>query len=294
MRCFLAVSLAAASGLATAQSTPPPSPAATAVVNTMAATRDPQRGFTRLRLSLTSDEPTGEVVRIAGAAVCSTSVCYEAAVPSSVKISNTADGTSTTLADLEVPYAEIGTVRFKSVAGAGALQGSVALAQVLKLEPDFAGYDIMVVVRKRPDGAAGVAYEPMAAASNYLGREEATSIYYNPKFATTVKLPFGTSIAFPAGAYRSPQIFVAAVDDTGDPFPLLDLYPPVALIKPATVRMSRIERAPTAWIPGQPAPTPAPKSASPDGSIPSQTQARPAPTTFSFEVSSTGVIRGTP
>jgi hypothetical protein len=288
------VSLAAASGLATAQSTPPPSPAATAVVNTMAATRDAQRGFTRVRLSLTSDEPTGEVVRIAGAAVCSTSICYEAAVPSSVKISNTADGTSTTLADLEVPYAEIGTVRFESVARPGVLQGSVALPQALKLEPDFKGYDILVVVRKRLDGAGGVAYEPIAAASNYLGREEATSIYYNPKFATTVKLPFGTSIAIPAGAYRSPQIFVAAVDDTGDEYPFVDLYPPVVLAKPATVRMSSIERAPRTWIPGQPPPTPAPKAASPDGSMPSQTQARPARTTFSFEISSTGVIRRTP
>jgi hypothetical protein len=295
MKRLFSASLAAVSCLAQAQSTIPPLPATTVVVNAMAALAGrPREGFTRLRLGLTSNEPSAnQVVRLAGVALCSTSVCYESAVPGSVKMSSTADGTSTTIADLEMPYSEIDTVRFKSVAGPGVLHGSIALPQALKLEPGFKGFDIMVVVQKRPDGAAGAAYEPIAAAANYL-QPEGTSIYYNPKFATTVKLPFGSSIAIPAGALHSPRIFIAAVHDTGDEFPLLDIYPVVRLAKAATVRISTIERAPKALISGQPPPTPAPKAASPGGSMPSQVQTLRAPTTSSFEIFSTGVIRRSP
>ena len=204
----------------------------TTTVNTLAPSAVPREGFTRLRVSLTFDEPTTkEVVRLAGLAVCSKSACYEAGLPSSATLSNTSSGAATMIAELEVPVSDITSVRFKSVAGQGVLQGSVALADTLKLERDFKGGDVLVVVRKR-----GGDYVPAAAAANYF-HPEGTTVFYNPRFATTAKLPHGVLLSIPAGALASPQVFLMTAHDTGDRLPLVDIFPIVKLLKPAKVTM---------------------------------------------------------
>jgi hypothetical protein len=295
MKRVVAAWLAALGCFAQAQPTTHSLHAATQVVNTLDGAGSPREGFTRVRLSLTSNEETAaEVVRIAGVALCSTTVCYEAATLSTAQISSTAAGTSTAIADLEVPHSSISSVRFKFVAGPGVLHGSITLPQTLNLEPDFKGGDVLVVVQQRPNGGARPTYEPVAASANYL-QSEGSSIYYNPKFATSAKLPLATSITIPAGAYPAPQVFVAGVHDTGDEFPLVDLFPAVKLAKPASVHLSTIVRAPKALVSNQATPTPALKAAPPGGTAPlqpqSQAQASVAPTTSNFETFQTGVMR---
>lgn len=231
---------------------------------------------------------------MAGVALCSTTVCYEATAPSTAQISSTAAGTSTAIVDLEVPHSSISSIRFKFVAGPAVLHGSITLPQALNLEPDFKGGDVLVVVQRRPNGGARATYEPVAAAANYL-QPEGSSIYYNPKFATSAELPLGSSITIPAGAYPAPQVFVAGVHDTGDEFPLVDLSPAVKLTRPASVQLSTIVRAPKALDSNQVRPTPALKAASPGGAAPLQLQSQAdvsiVPTTSSFETFQTGVMR---
>lgn len=286
MRRILAATLAAVSCFVQAQSAAP-TPTAAMVVNTLMPNAAPRAGFTRLRLSLTSNEVSGrEVVRLAGIALCSTSVCYESAAPSSVTISNTGDGTSTVVAELEVPFSDIVSVRFKTVGGQGVLQGTIGLPETLKLERGFQGGDVLVVVQKR----GRVGYEPAAAAANYI-QSEGTSFYYNPKFATTVKLPHGVSVAIPAGAFGAPQVFIAGVHDTGEDYPLVDIYPAVKLAKPATVHMPVMARAAKPLLSNQSPATPSLNSAPPGGGLASQAQAARAATAATVEINATGVVR---
>lgn len=203
-------------------------------------------------------------------------------------LSTTSSGSSTTVAELEIPFSDIVSVRFKSVGGRGVLQGSVALPEALKLERGFSGGDVLVVVQKR-----GAGYVPVAAAANYL-QSEGTSFYYNPKFGTTVKLPHGVSVSLHTGALRTPQVFVVGVHDTGDEYPLVDIYPVLKLAKPATVKLPAIERAARALQSNQSPPTPSPKPAAPAGGLASHAQAARAGSSAIIEINTTGVVRRTP
>lgn len=266
---ILAATLAAATCVVQAQTTP--TPTATTVVGTLAASATPRDGFTRLRLSLTSNEvSSSETARLAGIALCTTSVCYESAAPSTVTVSSTVNGTSTTVAELEVPYSDIESVRFKSAAGQGVLQGSIALPVTLKLEKGFKGGDVLVVVQKR-----GASYVPVAAASNYV-QPEGTTFFYNPKFATKVALSHGVTLTIPAGATAAPHVFLAGTYDTGDDYPLVGIYPPVQLAKPAKVELPPITRAEVATLSNQAPRTSRPQAVPPGGTLASQAQAQAA------------------
>lgn len=287
MKKVLAAALAAASCMAQAQIAP--TPQATTVVNTLSASATPRDGFTRLRLSLTSNEASvSETARLAGIALCTTSMCYEASAPSSVTVFSTTSGTSTAVAELEVPYSDIASVRFKSVAGQGLLQGSVALPEPLKLEKDFKGGDVLVVVQKR-----GTGYVPVAAGSNYIQPEGAT-FFYNPTFATTVKLPHGVTLTIPAGATATPHVFLAGVHDTGDDYPLVDIYPPVQLAKPATVQLPMIVRAAASTLSNQAPATSRPQPVPPGGALASQAQTARASGPVTIEINATGTVPRAP
>jgi hypothetical protein len=263
-------------------------PLRTETVNTFADGMSPRVGYTKVRLSLTTNESRVEDVRVAGVAVCSASQCYESRSTSIVAVATSANGASALLVHLEVPHGEIQSVRFRSVPGSDVLSGNVALSQSIDLEPSFKGGEVLVVIQKRR-GAAG--YESVATASNLL-RPEAFSVYYNPRIETSVKLPYGTVLTIPAGASTAPQIFSVALHDTGDEFPLIDIYPVIQLAKAATVQLSTIPRVPKPLMSGQPPPTPAPSPAAPGGVISAEPQRRPlGPRTIKREILSTGVVR---
>lgn len=274
---LLVLVLSAAATLAHAQAEPSAQIAAT-IVNALAPSSAPREGFTRLRVSLTSNELTNsEVVRLAGLTVCSKSACYESGLPSSATISNTSSGAATTIAELEIPFLDITSVRFKSTAGQDVLQGSVTLTDALKLERGFRGGDVLVVVQKR-----GNNYIPVVAAANYF-HPEGTTVFYNPKFATTAELPRGVLLSIPAGALTTPQVFVTTARDTGDEHPLVDIFPNVKLAKPAKVTMPAIARPSRAANSTQ-SPLPPGGTASPAQSV------QPDGATI-IEIQSTGVVR---
>lgn len=289
MKRLFAASLAAFCCIA--YSATPALPTATQNVNVWTEGAKPREGFARLRINLSSATANAtEEVRLAGVAVCSTDVCYEAAVPSSLKIFNTAAGTSAPVVELEVPYLKISGVRFKTLSGPGILQGNVVLATPFNLEAPFRGADLMVLVQGRSSNGSASTYEPVNVVANYL-KPEGTAIFYNPKFASTVKLPLGVTLTIPAGAYGTPQIFIGSVHDTGDELPLLDIYPALDLLKPATVSIAPAARELRAQSASQVPASPRPKAASPDGTSAVEAQASRAGATTTFDISSTGVIR---
>ena len=284
MKRVLATTLAAISCFAHAQT--PASPPPSTIVNTISPDVAPRDGFTRLRLNLTFNEASaGEMVRLVGVAACSPAACFEAGAPSSVTIATTANGTSRVIAELELPYSNITSVRFKSSAGPSVLQGSVSLPEPLKLERDFQGGDVLVVVRRR---AAG--YEPAAAAAGYL-QPEGTSIYYNPTFATTVRLLHGVTLTIPAGATSAPQVFLAGVHDTGDDYPLVDIFPVVKFAKAAKVQLPALVRSPRGILSNQSPASPNPRPAAPAGLATQERTDRSGAAEATVEINATGVVR---
>lgn len=267
-----------------------PTPSVVVSVNTLAATAAPAEGFTRLRLNLTHNESKSQSIPLASAAVCSASVCYEAAVPSSILVSNTSKGLSTAIADFEIPFTEIVSIRFQARGRKTALEGSVALPAPLKLDPDFKGGDVLVVVEKNRD-----AYRPTAAAANYY-QPAGTALYYSPAIATTALLPHGVTLSIPAGALAAPQVFIVAVHDTGEDHPLIDIYPGLSLAKTARLVVPALVRSVSSVgtdlssqspIP----PTPRPKAASPAGASSLLAPAAGSDAALTVEINATGTVR---
>jgi Phosphodiester glycosidase len=190
-----------------------------------------------LRLNLTSnDQVNTGFVRIAGMSICSLASCIDIAAPSSVRLTTTIDGQSVAVAEIALPHMEVSSIKFKSLPGPNILQGQVSLPNSLKLDKNLYRGDVLVVVQK-----TGSSFTPVAAASNYFHPQSST-FYYNPAFATTVKLPYGVKLTIPAAALASPQVFSVGIRDTGDKFPLVDIYPEVKLTKAADIELTAIVR----------------------------------------------------
>lgn len=226
----LMAGLAAACSLAGASPTPPP-PANTVSVPSLSTVDAPAHGFARLRIHLTGPVAEGEPVSLTSVAACSASTCFEAMLRRQVTVRTTADGRGTHVADLEVPFGEIASIRFRARDARGALDGSVALAAPFHLPPGYAGADVLVVIGRR-----GASLRPVAATANFLSHD-GLSVYYDPAFATQVELPYQMTLAIPAAAIASPQIFLVRVYKTGDEGPFIDVRPDLKLLRPATIEL---------------------------------------------------------
>lgn len=264
-------------------------PLATMVINPLPASATPRDGFTRLRLNLTSNEMRGsQTIRLAGMSLCTTSICYEAGVPSSLIIFSTINGTATVAAEIEVPYSNIDSVRFKFAAGRDVLHGNIFLPEPLILNKEFNGGDVLVVIQKQ-----GSDYVPIAAASNYI-QPEGTTVFYNPKFATNVKLPLGVTLTIAESATSFPHVFLVGAHDTGDDYPLVDIHPKLQLAKPAIVQLPTISRAAMVGLAEQQPATPKPLGVSPRGATMPQVKVVQTPAPIIIETEWTGTVPRTP
>jgi hypothetical protein len=190
-----------------------------------------------LRLSVTANtsEPNA-VARIAGLAICSATKCIDVAAPSSVRLSTTEDGRSTDVAELSLPYMEVVRIRFKSYPGPSLIQGEVALPEPLRLTKDTPRGAVLVVVQSQ-----GARLSLKSAAANYWN-PEGTTFFYNPNYPALIRLPHGVKLTLPADATTAPQVFFVAVHDTGDTYPLVDIYPKVQLSKAGQIELPAISR----------------------------------------------------
>jgi hypothetical protein len=213
-----------------------PAPSSFVTVPTLAATDKPAHGFARLRIHLTSKVSSGEPVSLASVAACSASACFEATLRRQVAVTTTADGSGSFVADLELPFMQLASLRFRSSERRGALDGSVTLATAFALQPGFAGGDVLVVIDKSGEG-----FRPLAATANFLSNE-GRSVYYNPAVATRVGLPHRVMLDIPAGALDAPQIFLVGVYTTSDQGPFVDIYPALKLARPARIELRSNQR----------------------------------------------------
>lgn len=233
----------------------------------------------QLNLTFNASEP-GTSARLGGVSICSAVACVDAATPASVPVTTTEDGRSTLVAKVVWPYAEVSSIRFKAVAGTGAgtggVEGRVNLPQALALGDGLIRGNVLVVAQRQ-----GSAFIPVAAAASYLPPEESLSrgaiVYYNPKFdLTAIGLRFGVKLNIPAGATASPQVFSVNLNDTGDEYPMVYIFPELKLAKSAFVELPAFVREPSksadpsrvpevrgappspapGWVPPQPLPPP--------------------------------------
>lgn len=188
----------------------------------------------RLRLAVSLDQTAGDTnLKVGKVVVCSVKACYRPHTKDYIAVSNTLNGSATIVFDSLVPYDNITSVYIDDVVGEKIITGPILLNSPLKIEDGFQGGEILLILKKRK-AAKGTVYEPEVAVSA-LFDSEAQSVYYNPKFSLAASIGSGVSIAIPPGALKTPQIFSAAVRDTGNSFPQVDILPYIELDKEFTL-----------------------------------------------------------
>jgi hypothetical protein len=195
----------------------------------------------RVRVSVAVDTLSGERnVRIGDVLLCSTSSCHRAHTRGFADVINTASGAASAIADAAMPVGlKITDVFFTETnRGVSALTGHLALKTPMVTDGQFTSVELFIGVHKQQlNGAAS--YLPVQAVSAYFHPDNSL-VYYLPALQTVAKLPLGGVLTIPAGAVSAPQIFNVSESDVGDIYPAIDIYPYIALDKPATIEVSPI------------------------------------------------------
>lgn len=259
------------------------------------ATKAANPGIARLKISVAMENSTTTpALTFSGIVICSKTACYRPNLLSNRGSANTSNGSAKLVVDAAMPYEQIEKIFFEESKG-GNVSGSIELTRHLNVEKGYYGGEIFVTLRRTAiNGAPN--YLPSFATSNFL-RENGTSIYYNPRFPVAANLDQGVSLKIPARALNTPEIFNVQIHDTGDQFPLVDIYPYVKFLKNATLTASLIQRSTSANISavtsstGRTSPIKSHTSAGapPSGSGKSPTQIA-APSQVARSISGTGVL----
>ncbi|MDQ1922695.1 hypothetical protein [Massilia pseudoviolaceinigra] len=191
-------------------------------------------------------------IRLGGLVLCSTSACYQPETAPYIDLRTTSTLGPANIADFMMPPSTITHVYLTPIAGGAGLEGSLALETPFTFDKDFFGGEIMLVVAKRGNG-----YAPVQSATGLIGGPPSTSVYYIPNTATVARLPKDVVLTLPAGAMARPAVFNTLAHDTGNRFPMVDVYPYVDLAVPGTIDMRAIARPPKGLTAGAPPPTPA-------------------------------------
>ncbi len=250
-----------------------------------------QQSSHRLRIVLNSDDgETANQVALGSVTVCSKTACFRPETAHQYDVLDTSLGRATMVADFIFPDTAVDAIYFDSGAADRSIGGKIALSEPLQLKSDYSGSEVMVLVRKT-SAASRTKFVPTGVATNLL-RDTGVSVYYSPKFATQASLAFGTSLSIPAAATAGPQIFNVAQHDTGEDFPLVDIYPAVQLSSSFTIKANRLEHkvAPMISGSGQLSPTPAPKPAKSSNLMQASSDATPEAEATSTSAR-TGVVR---
>lgn len=193
----------------------------------------------RLRVSVATDTPSSErAVRIGDVLLCSRSDCYRARTTGYVDVTGTSTGTANVVADVLIPVVTITDVFFTETNGGPALTGHLNLKAPLTLEQGFYGAELLIGVRKQQLNGK-TSYIPTQAASSFFN-PESSLVHYLPSLQTVAKLPRGAVLTIPAGALAGAQVFHVSVDNVGEMYPRIDIYPYVKLGRPATIEVPPI------------------------------------------------------
>jgi hypothetical protein len=196
----------------------------------------------RLKVSVSLDAANAVKQVTAGSiTVCSPTACFRPEMPNAVvDLDNTRSGASSHIATFVVPRDTIHSVHFDTVAGRSTLVGDVNLAAPLEFPTGAASGELLVLVTEQVNGPLKL-FTPSTALGS-LHHPERKSVYYNPSFDTSVMLDKGVKFDLQKGATSGPQIFSIAVHDTGEKYPLIDIYPEVSLSRPLSLSAAKINK----------------------------------------------------
>lgn len=233
---FIAASGPAASGAAGPPFYPQP-------VGMAGNTAQAPAGATLFRISLSAaDEVVEKSVRIGNITVCSQVACYRPMGPTKdISVFSAKAGTAESLPIFAVPAPlTINSIHFEDSAGSNVVAGDIRLSNPVQIEAGAHGGEVMVLIRGEQRGARRI-YHPTAAVGGLFSPAR-KSVFYNPKFGATTSLDRDTSLSIPAGATDGAQIFSVAIHDTGDKYPMVDVYPSLNLRVPASIKIKPIDR----------------------------------------------------
>lgn len=203
---------------------------------------DHRRGLLRLKITLASDILASmPPVRLGGVVVCSDRACYRPPPFSSVK-AVLDGGEVAVVADMSLPPGVIRHLYIEPLRGGNVMAGGLTLATPLKLEKGFYGGEIFATVRSTRTGADYV-HQPLAATAAPI-HPEVKLWHGRPGFPILAKLAHGVVLDIPAGALPGPVLLAAVAHDTGDAYPLVDVYPYMDLAKSASLTVPPLPRRP--------------------------------------------------
>jgi Sulfur oxidation protein SoxY/Phosphodiester glycosidase len=234
LRTFVALAMAALTSLSASVSQGAPNHYPQVVpevdANDSQDNRSLEKGHTRLRVSVSlNDSADDDDVTVGEVTVCSDTACYK---PSSsrkkLSLYNTKNGRAEKVYEIALPKVEIKQIFFDEVDGPKVIVGDVTLASPVILDENkAAGSEVLIILNKTYEQNR-IKYYPISSAIGYY-HPSVTSVYYNPRFATTAGLKLGVKWSIPAGALSDPQVFIVSINNTGDPYPMVGIYPEIEL-----------------------------------------------------------------
>ena len=188
----------------------------------------PKDKMSRLRVNLTvSSNSDAGAINVSNFILCSVASCWKAEVNKYVPIVNSSTTRGQLVADVLIPANEqIKEVFFKPTRGKQSIEGDLTFEKVVKIEPEYQGHNLYIVLDKLSKESGASRYFPVASSALPFNPELK---YYliDPKFNQSINLnsKSKSKITFPAKFLAKPQLFVISEHNVGKKFPMLDIYP---------------------------------------------------------------------
>ena len=182
--------------------------------------------MSRLRVNLTvsSNNDAGEI-NISNFTLCSATACWKADVNKYVPVVNSSTTRGQLVADVLIPNNEqIREVFFEPTTGKQSIEGDLKFKETVKIDPEYQGQNLYIVLDKTNKGNGVLRYFPVASTALPFNPELK---YYliDPKFNQSINLNSKSTITFPSKFLAQPQLFTIAEHNVGKKFPMLDIYP---------------------------------------------------------------------
>lgn len=187
-------------------------------------TRNDNLARLRVNLTVSSNNDSGDI-NVSNFTLCSTSSCWKVDVNKYIPIVNSSTTRGQLIADVLIPKnEEIQEVFFETTTGKQSIEGKLKLNKILKIDADYQGQNLYIVLDKIGKGNGIFRYFPTASTALPFNPELK---YYliDPKLNQQINLNSKSTINFPAKFLNHPQLFTIAEHNIGKKFPMLDIYP---------------------------------------------------------------------
>lgn len=204
----------------------------------------PSDNLSRLRVNLTvsGNDDSGEI-NVANLILCSTSSCWKIDVNKYIPVVNSSTTRGQLVADVLIPKnEEIKEVFFEPTTGKQSIEGELKFTNVVKIDEDYQGQNLYIVLDKISKGNGVFRYYPVASTALPFNPELK---YYliDPKFKQSINLNSKSTITFPSKFLNTPQLFTIAEHNVGKKFPMFDIYPYVTGSSDLKIKLAEVNQA---------------------------------------------------